>query len=1409
MNEEQIPLIREVEEQHKWDIFEDPPVNKATGSSVETKYVNFAEKLGKFCTYIVVFLVVLGGAVISKGCLLFMTSQLNIKEMPYCNEKLDRTKNFSVEVPEEERLVWVWMLIFAFFVPQLGTFIRSLRIMLYKSWKIPYLSQFLSVFISETCSTIGNAILVFVVLPKLDVLKGIMLTNAFCFIPAVFSKYTIYRNDLKSADGTQKLALDLLSVVIQISSFFVFPLISDDSEVKLIPLVGIFISIGWWENFTMDYKNLRRGWLRNLVKANKKFSNSRYFTYSIVSIYKCALFLLCAVLIEKNHGNGAAAMFDNFINAFHSHNITVKEITPIDVLKDLYLEDAISPSMSTKILSDVMTPVWVFLIFIGSTYICYVFGKFACKTYIQGFGLAFPINLAVPVTITGLITICGLYISDDCAFSNSIPPYLFFNLPPLYNLGDFLANEFSWIWILWLFSQVWITAHLWTPKAERLAKTERLFVRPMYEPFLIDQDVAMNRRRLDELPREAFTPGEVLDAQILEYLSKSKDPSNIVPILEEDSITRIYGCGTMWHETKEEMITFLKSIIRMDEDQCARRIVKNYLQIEMPDYYEFETHIFFDDAFVRKSQDDTDPKLNRFVKDLIEAVDEATSIVHEVHMKVKPPVKYVTPYGGRLVWTLPGKTKLIAHLKDKKKIRPKKRWSQVMYMYYILGHMIVERDDIDECKKALRAHNTYILALDGDIDFQPKAVTLLVDLMKKDESLGAACGRIHPIGNGIMAWYQMFEYAIGHWLQKATEHVIGCVLCSPGCFTLFRGGALMDVSVMRKYATTSSEALHYVQFDQGEDRWLSTLLLQRGYRVEYSAASDAYTHCPEGFNEFFNQRRRWVPSTTANILDLLINSDRTVKVNNNISKLYIAYQSFLMVGTILGPGTIFVMLIGAFVAAFQMDQWTSFIWNSIPIMIFVITCTFYQKDKTQLFIAGILSGVYCLVMMAVLVGIVLQIKDDGFLAPSSLFFFCVAGQMISVAMLHPKEFNCLKFGLVYYVTVPCMYMILIIYSVFNMNNVSWGTREVTVESSAEQIKKKEKNGAKGAIINFLDNISKKLFAEKELAEKSKLDAVLDKLEMIEKGKEPEPEQNIQESVENETAPKSPLIKNSKHVQLFGSVPEHSWIRDNCLKYSAASRLPENELLFWENLLRKYLEPIDDSKDKARIAEDLKDLRDKVVMSFFMINAIFVLVIFLLTVKKDDIHLNWPFNAKSNFTYNTGENEIIINKKYLELEPVGIVFLAMFFLVLIVQYIAMLIHRFGTFSQIMANTTLDFNIFTKSTVKMSQSDIMKMNPVKFVKKLQSVKDVDDDENEEFIGPSYSQAAAINRLQKAKKGGDRVSNDLEENFRRRTEIRNFSKSSVAKLDTSKISTVSNLNSNIRSKSILKTSRTYANS
>ena len=51
-------------------------------------------------------------------------------------------------------------------------------------------------------------------------------------------------------------------------------------------------------------------------------------------------------------------------------------------------------------------------------------------------------------------------------------------------------------------------------------------------------------------------------------------------------------------------------------------------------------------------------------------------------MKIPPPTKVPTPYGGRLIWRMPGGNKIVAHLKDKAKIRHRKRWSQVIYYIY-------------------------------------------------------------------------------------------------------------------------------------------------------------------------------------------------------------------------------------------------------------------------------------------------------------------------------------------------------------------------------------------------------------------------------------------------------------------------------------------------------------------------------------------------------------------------------------------------------------------------------------------------------------------------------------------------------------------------------------------------------
>ncbi|XP_045760492.1 chitin synthase chs-2 isoform X2 [Maniola jurtina] len=1393
---------RTVQETKGWDVFREFPPKQDSGSMESQACLEFTVRILKVFAYTITFIVVLGSGVIAKGTVLFMTSQLKKdKRLAYCNRNLGRDKQFIVSLPDEERVAWMWALLAAFAIPEIGTLIRSVRICFFKTSKTPTSIQFIVVFITESLHTIGMGLLFFKVLPELDVVKGAMITNCLCIVPAILGLLSRNSRDTKRF---MKVIVDIAAIVAQVTGFIVWPLLENKPVIWLIPISALCISLGWWENYVSRQSPI--GIIKSLARIKEELNHTRYFTYRFMSVWKIILFLICILMSIWMDGDDPAMFFQLFKPGFGPHNIVVEEV-------QIQLGGTLIPDLANATLTGDSVEVaavhksafYVLLIQVFAAYLCYIFGKFACKILIQGFSYAFPINLVIPLVVNLLIAACGLRNGDNCIFHGTIPDYLFFESPPVFSLGDFITRQMAWIWLLWLLSQTWITIHIWTPKAERLASTEKLFILPMYNGLLIDQSMALNRKRDDQKDVKTEDLAEIEKEKGDEYyetISVHTDNTGSSPrtIKSSDQITRIYACATMWHETKDEMMEFLKSILRLDEDQCARRVAQKYLRVVDPDYYEFETHIFLDDAFEISDHSDDDSQVNRFVKLLVDTIDDAASEVHQTIIRVRPPKKFPAPYGGRLTWVLPGKTKMICHLKDKAKIRHRKRWSQVMYMYYLLGFRLMELP-ISVDRKEVMAENTFLLTLDGDIDFRPHAVRLLIDLMKKNKNLGAACGRIHPVGSGPMVWYQLFEYAIGHWLQKSTEHMIGCVLCSPGCFSLFRGKALMDDNVMKKYTLRSDEARHYVQYDQGEDRWLCTLLLQRGYRVEYSAASDAYTHCPEGFNEFYNQRRRWVPSTIANIMDLLADYKHTIKINDNISTPYIAYQMMLIGGTILGPGTIFLMLVGAFVAAFRIDNWTSFEYNLYPIAIFMFVC-FTMKSEYQLLVAQILSTAYAMIMMAVIVGTALQLGEDGIGSPSAIFLISLSSSFFIAACLHPQEFWCIVPGIIYLLSIPSMYLLLILYSIINLNVVSWGTREVQTKKTKKEIEQEKKDAEEAkkkakqkSLLGFLQGVNsneeegsiefsfaglfKCLLCTQPKGNEEKLQlmhiaSTLDKLEKkldtVERIVDPHGQirgRKLSLGMRGSTNG-DPLVTvaegeeedrgSDSETETMSSMPREKrddlinpyWIEDTELKKGEVDFMNQTELSFWKDLIDKYLYPIDANKEaEARIARDLLELRNKSVFAFVMFNALFILIVFLLQLNKDQLHVIWPLGVKTNITYVEDTGEVLISKEYLQLEPIGLVFVFFFALILVIQFTAMLFHRFGTISHILASTELNW-FCTKKSEDLSQDALLDKNAIAIVKDLQKLNGLDDDyENDSGSGPqNVGRRKTIHNLEKSR-------------------------------------------------------------
>ncbi|XP_053568222.1 chitin synthase chs-2-like [Bombina bombina] len=1097
--------------------------------------------------------------------------------------------------------------------PNVLTLLKSLWKVSFTTSSCPPRKDLFMVCISQSLVALGTSMLILVAMPHFNIISNIMILNSVCLIPSLIQIIDHVKRP------TWKLTIPILSVVFLIAGYIMFFIgyINMNLPNILIYLLialfaAIFISINWIKFVTdiFDQKN--------------DCKNMLYIFSSLVRI------LVTAVVV----GSYIPIIGDDWSK--------IKLATA----KELHLV------------------ISLFCIQAGTSVICHWFGVVACKMHSVRRSFALPL-VTTPIAVI-IAVFCIFFTSEAAKQSTGGTGYL--NISVLcnkINVNDSLSvaqnlfmevsnnlcqtlsfSNVSNLVIIGLAALCWYigfilcTSHVWKLKLQRIERTTQLFILRLYETAFIDQSMLLNVRTQ---PKET---------------EQNEDNRR-----SQDKVM-IYLCATMWHETFDEMLKIMTSLFRLDI----------YKALKNKEAFDFEAHIYFDDAFTDVSEDQTGKKtrsVNSYVECLVSVIEEVYRVFtyeKQVEFSRKNTTYIVqqkiiaTPYGGRLCYTLPHGNVLYVHLKDKQRIRHKKRWSQIMYMYYLLGWKLYRKysnlsdTNIDELEKA--KSNTYILALDGDIDFQPSALMFLVDRLKLYENVGAACGRIHPTGTGPVVWYQKFEYAVGHWLHKSSEHVFGCVLCSPGCFTLFKASALMDDNVLKKYTTKATEASHYVQYDQGEDRWLCTLLLQQGWRVEYNAASDAYTNAPQEFEEFYNQRRRWGPSTMANTLDLLHTGRETVKKNSSISTPYIIYQIFTMASSILGPATVCLMIAGSFSFLFHWNANVSLISAITPPAVYIGVC-YLTNTKTQIKIAAVLSVGYAFLMTATFLCIIGDmVKQGTFATPTGIFLISMALIYIVIALLHPQEFHLLIYGLLYIICVPSGYLLLTIYSLVNMHIVSWGTRETAKpkEEKKEDIKKvRYRNNCKCLCWDIEISVN-----EQNAKENSQKQEQKDHLQPLAIQSREYENYTIQGSHKNDGVQEDYTYEERWIQQL------QSKLRYNVLN---EEQLEEEEVSFWKMLIKDYLEPLnEDKKKQEEIAKDLKSLRNKVTVVFFMINLLWIVATFFLQKTGSTINIQIP----KMFV-----NGTVSDLETLPVEPIGFMFLISFAILILLQFGALLYHRIYT------------------------------------------------------------------------------------------------------------------------------------
>ncbi|WAR10040.1 CHS2-like protein [Mya arenaria] len=980
-----------------WDVFR--VVNRSKQRGVDDELLSKVQKGLKIILSVFLTMFILVFTIVAKSTLFLITSNVysNVTfecewisgtEVTSCRRvPADRVTRDAFHPAPSVQAHWLWALFIVVCSPNVFTFGKCL-------WRLLAI---------ETLHTAGITLFTFYVLPSMDALRGLALTFGVGCVPALLKMFDTQREEGRKF---YVFIADIVALVAQISILILWPVrdfvVNEKSELTwTIPVSLLLISIGWWENYINKFTAMGKLGAR-LKEFKRRVRRMRTKIYMIASLWKIILTLiLMSVMVTAGSRSCLKVLYGDQDFATDCPHL----IHPSG-------DNVASAEMETN-------PFYVAVIQVVACLLCYQFSKTACKVMLQVVSFSLPLMLAAPIIGGLFIASCESWYTDSMkAF---MPDYLYWtcdiNGISRGYLGTLYEDYLLPVALVWWLSFMWVTFHIWMPRVERLVQTEHLFVQPLYCGVMLEQSLMLNRRRDDrdrarrysdkEQKRKGNTTFSMLDGGFPSQLPATpRDP------VRKEPAPMIYV---------------------LDDDQCARKNAQKFFDVVDPDFYEFEAHIFFDDAYEPHDVDAEDYNVNSFVHQLVGIVDKA----------------------ARLEWAMLGGNKMIVHLKDKSKIRIKKRWSQVMYMYYLLGHRLVGQN-LDARRKQTLADNTYVLALDGDVDFRPSAVQVLVDRLKRNEKVGAACGRIHPIG-------------MGDWRN-------------------------------------------------------------------------------------------------------------IVKINENMSLLYMAYQLLLFCSSLLTPATVFLLITGALNTAFPaFDLINSLVCNAVPMML-----------------AQVLSLVYALLMMVVVVGLGLNMILEGLCSPTAIFLFFLLGVFIISAIMHPQEFTNLLHGALYFLSVPSMSMLLMIYSICNMHVVSWGTREsaTATDPNAKAAPQKKPDSKLQALLarfntsgaDDLDsdygfsfgNLFRCLCCPKPRPDTSeaKFEMVLERLE------------NIERAVTS---------GNQESQAATGRSIERCMSSDEGVSVTFET-INEGE---------------GNEAQQVRVQNDLLELRNKMALMFFMLNGLFIIIVFTL------------------------------------------------------------------------------------------------------------------------------------------------------------------------------------------------------
>jgi len=232
-----------------------------------------------------------------------------------------------------------------------------------------------------------------------------------------------------------------------------------------------------------------------------------------------------------------------------------------------------------------------------------------------------------------------------------------------------------------------------------------------------------------------------------------------------------------------------------------------------------------------------------------------------------------------------------------------------------------------------------ILSIDSDCIFHPDAIRELVACFA-DPKVGAVGGAVgvRNVNDNLLTKGQTFIYYLSFHMMKMIDTWSKTVTCISGCMFAIRRDLMVSLD-----AQVMSRSFLGIPVNDGEDRFLTHMVLLSGYGTIINTAAQCLTTVPNNFSTLFKQQIRWQRSGVRDFIVTLKNLRTHLTTVHPMA----LYSQMLPTCAALAGVTLTVMLLNTGIASLAIAPMFFMCYGALAAIVHIIICQNNPEQKIE------------------------------------------------------------------------------------------------------------------------------------------------------------------------------------------------------------------------------------------------------------------------------------------------------------------------------------------------------------------------------------------------------------------------------------------------------------------------------